>query len=349
MKGLVCECEQRLLGGNQWKERDERMERKKEELLSEWVESFNQSKRNWSMVCLCGMFFWTISEFTQGERWGNANDMGNWIVMLAGIAFISVLYAVSFSRCYTQVEGKHLKPVQQIWDVVYRMPFSFDVYYQIIARLFRKIVCCSGAGIFLLMEAGSFLDITWGEKGWNVHICVELSAASILKNVFLGMGAATFAMGMMYVGFYVCKRRNFMYFQRKKQGKIEKKHFFVSKEREEGQEQKIQERAKKRKKLEQVFFEMDGTNEENDKTTFERAAGILGKMFCIFCLFLWIKCFFDAKGDLFLMGDKNLRVFFVLLGGNMFCSACAVWRKQKALAVMAVLAGIYMVGSAIWG
>lgn len=324
------------------------MERKKEELLSEWVESFNQSKRNWSMACLCGMFFWTMSEFTQGERWGNANDMGNWIVMLVGIALISVLYAVSFSKCYTQVEGKHLKPVQQIWDVVYRMPFSFDAYYKKIAGIFRKVVCCTGIGIFLLMEAGMFLNITWGAKGWNIHVGVELSGVSVLKIVFWGIAVAAFAMGMMYVGFYVCKRRNFIYFQKKKQGKIEKKHFIFSKERDGRQEQKIQERAKKRKKMEQALFEVDGTKED-DRTTFERAAGILGKMLCIFCLFVWVKALFDANGDLFLMEEKNMRVFFVLLGGNMFCSACAVWRKQKVLAVVAVLAGMYMVGAAICG
>lgn len=185
------------------------MEKHKEELFAEWVRSFNQARRAEWIAWLCGLFVWMIQCIFRN------NSFADWIVVLIGMFFFMWLFSVSFLKSYTHIDGKNAKQKQPIWDVVYRMPFSIDAYYRVVEKEFRKVIVLSGIVIFLLMEVMIFENIAWSDYGWKFSFYHTLSGEIICKNILIGGLTTIFVTGMMYLEFYICKRRNIKYFQSK--------------------------------------------------------------------------------------------------------------------------------------
>lgn len=314
---------------------------KKEALFAEWVEYYNQKKRTWCIAWIDGTFLWMLSAFHQGNRWENYHSMRDWGLMLTGMCILSFLFSFSYLKCYTQIEGKDTGAGQMIWDVVYRMPFSVEEYYKIVAKSFQKAVSFIGVGIFLLLEAGLFIKITKEKKYWDIQFSHPLSQEFIIQNLLVGVLVVGTLTAVMYLGFFLCKQWNIKYLNDRKKGK-EKKVYFA--ERKADKEKKNEKRIKKRRIIKEILRKDEKLwNELNFSYTkeehFANSFGVVLDFFGIAIVLIKLYC----EHNNIPLGIPYLdNICWLLLSGGMLCNGYGEWRKSRREGILYGLMGACM-------
>ena len=219
------------------------------------------------------------------------------------------------------------------------MPFSIDAYYKVVEKAFRKVMFWSGIGIFLLMEVVIFFDITWSDYGWDFCFHDTLTGANICRNILVGILIAAFVIGVMYLGFYICKRRNIKYFQDKTKGKNSSRLSAVKKDSE-----KEQEHAEKRKKIHKLLMGNEETRKELafENTRTEWIASMLSVIFAFVGMLVWLWASFKQDGNFTDIFESTNRVLLAFPGISMICNGYSGWRKSKVAGVAAIFAGVCM-------
>lgn len=87
-------------------------------------------------------------------------------------------YAYAYCGCYTTVEGKQGKILQQLCESIYRMPISVEEYYKEIGRRLKKNATGIGIAVFCLLFICALFGLILLEPEEGIKVPLQQIAAS---------------------------------------------------------------------------------------------------------------------------------------------------------------------------